>query len=97
MNKGTRSIVGRLCMGLISAMLFSSMAGAVEPERPVSVSDTVSDTVLSPISSQASNAESIVAFLTLEPRYSLSCIENCYETTGDLILCVALCNGSTNR
>ncbi len=93
MNKGTRSIVGRLCMGLISAMLFSALAGAVEPERLVSVSDTV----LSPISSQASNAESIVAFPTLEPRYSLSCIENCYETTGDLILCVALCNGSTNR
>ncbi len=91
MNKGTRSIVGRLCMGLISAMLFSAMAGAVEPERPVS------DTVSSPISSQASNAESIVAFPTLEPRYSMTCIENCYETTGDLILCVALCSGSTNQ
>ncbi|MEJ2417513.1 MAG: hypothetical protein P8Y45_11405 [Exilibacterium sp.] len=93
MNKGTRSIVGRLCMGLISAMLFSALAGAVEPERPVSDTDTVS----SPISSQASNAESIVAFQTLEPRYSLTCIENCYETTGDWVLCVALCSGSTNR
>ncbi len=78
-------------MGLISAMLFSAMASAVEPERPVS------DTVSSPISSQASNAESIVAFPTLEPRYSMTCIENCYETTGDLILCVALCSGSTNQ